>query len=132
MIFWQKFGDISREIENRRREWVKGFLGAEAAENYEFGSITKKALTNFTGKDDYEFGDVSKKILGDIFGKRKRGGKWLLVLRSCKIVYTPGLDPSISKDPELDLIFKSQQPHHPINQSGIYRIRLFQPYAWIG
>ena len=71
----QQFGDISREIENRRREWVKGFLGEEAAKNYEFGSITKKALTNFTGKDEYEFGDVSKKIFGDLFGKRKRGGK---------------------------------------------------------
>ena len=50
-------------------------MGEEAAENYEFGSITKKALTNFTGKDEYEFGDVSKKIFGDLFGKRKRGGK---------------------------------------------------------
>jgi len=70
-----EFGDISREIENRRKEWMKGFLGEEAAENYEFGSITKKALTSITGKDEYEFGDVSKKILGDIFGKRKRGGK---------------------------------------------------------
>jgi len=49
-------------------------LGAEAAKNYEFGDITKKSLSNFTGKDEYEFGDVSKKIMGDLFGKRKRGG----------------------------------------------------------
>lgn len=46
------FGDISKEIENRRVEWVKGFLGEEAAKNYEFGDITKKALTSFTGKDE--------------------------------------------------------------------------------
>lgn len=69
-----EFGDITREIENRRVEWVKGFLGEEAAKDYQFGDITKKALTNFTGKDTYEFGDVSKKIFGDLFGKRKRGG----------------------------------------------------------
>lgn len=69
-----EFGDISKEIESRRGEWVASFLGAEAAKNYEFGDITKKALTNMTGKDEYEFGDVSKKILGDLFGKRKRGG----------------------------------------------------------
>jgi len=54
---------------------MKGVLGEEAAANYEFGDLTKKALTSFTGKDEYEFGDVSKKIFGSIFGKRKRGGK---------------------------------------------------------
>mmetsp|Transcript_7472 Transcript_7472/g.8602 ORF Transcript_7472/g.8602 Transcript_7472/m.8602 type:complete len:286 (-) Transcript_7472:131-988(-) len=70
-----EFGDISREVENRRREWVKDFLGEEAAANYQFGDITKKALTGFTGKDEYEFGDVTKKLMGDLFGKRKRGGK---------------------------------------------------------
>lgn len=70
-----EFGDISREINARRVEWVSNFLGEEAAKNYEFGDITKKTLTNFTGKDDYEFGDVTKKVLGDMFGKRKRGGK---------------------------------------------------------
>lgn len=70
-----EFGDITREIENRRIEWVKGFLGEEAAKNYQFGDLTKKALSNFTGKDTYEFGDVSKKIFGDLFGKRKRGTK---------------------------------------------------------
>lgn len=46
------FGDISKEIESRRVEWVKGFLGEEAAKNYEFGDITKKALTSFTGKEE--------------------------------------------------------------------------------
>jgi len=51
---------------------VKDYLGSE---DYEFGDITKKALTSFTGKDEYEFGDVSKKILGDLFGPRKRGKK---------------------------------------------------------
>ena len=70
-----EFGDISREVESRRVDWVRGFLGDEAATEYEFGDITKKALSNFTGKEEYEFGDVSKKIFGDLFGKRKRGGK---------------------------------------------------------
>lgn len=69
-----EFGDISKEIENRRRAWVTDFLGEEAAKDYEFGDITKKALSNITGKDEYEFGDVTKKVLGDLFGKRKRGG----------------------------------------------------------
>jgi len=70
-----EFGDISKEIENRRRDWVKNFLGEEAASKYEFGDITKKALTGITGKDEYEFGDVTKKIMGDLFCKRKRGGQ---------------------------------------------------------
>ena len=54
---------------------MKGFLGDEAAKEYEFGDVTKKALSNFTGKDGYEFGDVSKKLMGNLFGKRKRGGQ---------------------------------------------------------
>jgi len=70
-----EFGDITREVETRRKEWVKGFLGEEAAANYQFGDITKKFVTGFTGKDDYQFGDLTKKIAGDLFGKRKRGGK---------------------------------------------------------
>lgn len=70
-----EFGDVTRAVENRRREWVKDFLGEEAAANYQFGDITKKFITGFTGKSDYQFGDVSKKVLGNLFGKRKRGGK---------------------------------------------------------
>ena len=70
-----EFGDISKEVESRRVEWVKGVLGEDAAVNYEFGDITKKAMSSFTGKDEYEFGDVSKKIFGNMFGKRKRGGQ---------------------------------------------------------
>lgn len=66
-----EFGDISREVENRRKQWVNDFLGEEAAENYQFGDITKKFVSDFTGKEDYQFGDISKKILGDLFGKRK-------------------------------------------------------------
>ena len=69
-----EFGDVSREVENRRRQWVEGLLGKEAAENYQLGDITKKSLAAFAGKDEYEFGDVTKKIMGDLFGKRKRGG----------------------------------------------------------
>lgn len=69
----KQFGDITREIENRRQAWVKDFLGEEAAKNYQFGDITKKALGQFTGKgDDYQFGDATKKILGDLFGKKKK------------------------------------------------------------
>jgi hypothetical protein len=68
-----EFGDITRAIEERRRGWIKDLLGEEAAANYQFGDVTKKLLSGFTGKDDYQFGDVSKKILGDLFGRRKRG-----------------------------------------------------------
>jgi hypothetical protein len=68
-----EFGDVTKEVNKRRKVWVQNLLGAEAAENYRFGDISKKALGNFTGKD-YEFGDVSKKIFKDLFGKRKRGG----------------------------------------------------------
>lgn len=50
-------------------------MGKEAAENYQFGDVTKKALSGFTGKEDYEFGDVTKKIMGNMFGKRKKGSK---------------------------------------------------------
>jgi hypothetical protein len=70
-----EFGDVSRELMNGRKEWMKNLLGAEAAENYEFGDLTKKGITNFTGKDDYEFGDVSKKLFSNLFGKRKRAGE---------------------------------------------------------
>jgi len=66
-----EFGDIARTLEESRQEWVKDFLGEEAAKNYKFGDATKKALANLTGKDDYQFGDVSKKIFGDLFGKGK-------------------------------------------------------------
>jgi hypothetical protein len=68
-----EFGDVTKEVNKRRKVWVTNLLGAEAAENYKFGDITKKALGNFAGKD-YEFGDVSKKLYNNLFGKRKRGG----------------------------------------------------------
>ena len=67
-----EFGDVSREIEKKRQEWVKDYLGEEAAANYQFGDVTKKFLSGFTGKDEYQFGDVSKKILGDLFGGKKK------------------------------------------------------------
>lgn len=51
-----ELGDVSREIESRRRAWVRDFLGDEVADNYQFGDITKKAVSKFTGKDSYEFG----------------------------------------------------------------------------
>ena len=40
-----------------------------------FGDITKKAVSDFTGKDEYQFGDISKKLMDNLFGKRKRGGQ---------------------------------------------------------
>jgi hypothetical protein len=66
-----EFGDITREVNNRRRDWVKDYLGEQAAEQYEFGDITKKAISSFTGKDEYEFGDLTKKLANSLFGKRK-------------------------------------------------------------
>jgi hypothetical protein len=66
-----EFGDITREVNRRRVEWVKNFLGEEAAANYKFGDVTKKFATMITGKDEYQFGDVSKKILGSLFGNKK-------------------------------------------------------------
>lgn len=68
-----EFGDISRAVEANRKQWVQDFLGSEAAENYRFGDISRKALSKWTGKDEYQFGDVTKKVLGDLFGPRKRG-----------------------------------------------------------
>lgn len=65
-----EFGDISREVEERRRAWVKDFLGEKAAEEYQFGDITKKAISNFTGKDEYQFGDITKKLASNWFGKK--------------------------------------------------------------
>ena len=50
---------------------MKDYLGEEAAADYKFGDITRKALGQFTGKgDDYQFGDATKKILGNLFGKK--------------------------------------------------------------
>jgi hypothetical protein len=54
-----EFGDISKEIERRRRMWVSDFLGSS---EYQFGDISKKIATGFTGKDTYEFGDISRKV----------------------------------------------------------------------
>lgn len=67
-----EFGDISREIEDRRRKWVSDVLGEEAAKNYKFGDLTKRALQGITGKDDYEFGDVTKTLMKNMFGGRKK------------------------------------------------------------
>ena len=70
-----EFGAISREIDKRRAQWVTDFLGEEAAANYQFGDITKKLLSSYTGKDEYQFGDATKKFMGDLFGgKKKKGG----------------------------------------------------------
>jgi len=33
---------------------MKDILGEEAADRYEFGDLTKNAVSSFTGKEDYE------------------------------------------------------------------------------
>ena len=65
-----ELGDITREVNRRRVEWVKNFLGEEAVANYKFGDVTKKFATMITGKEEYQLGDVSKKILGNLFGNK--------------------------------------------------------------
>jgi|TARA_B100000524_G_scaffold107696_1_gene52056 hypothetical protein len=47
----------------------------DLGKEYVFGDITKKAVSDFTGKDEYQFGDISKKLMDNLFGKRKRGGQ---------------------------------------------------------
>ena len=52
------FGDIAKEVNSRRQEWAKGYLGEEAWENYETGDFTKKVLHDLKAfKDDYSVGD---------------------------------------------------------------------------
>jgi hypothetical protein len=54
-----KFGDITKKA-------VTDLTGKDPAE-YEFGDITKKAVSDFTGKDaaDYQFGDITNKVLSN-------------------------------------------------------------------
>lgn len=65
------FGDVSREIESRRRAWVRDYLGSDA---YQFGDLSKKAVSQLTGKaeGDYQFGDITKTLGSKLFGPRKR------------------------------------------------------------
>lgn len=63
-----EFGDISRQIEKNRRAWVKDFLGEEAAGNYQFGDITKKAMANLTGQDDYQVRGIP---INELLGRLK-------------------------------------------------------------
>ena len=67
-----EFGDITKEVKNRRKAWGKDFFGDEAAEEYDFGDITEKAVYDFTGKDGYQFEDITKKLAVSLFGLRKR------------------------------------------------------------
>lgn len=46
-----QFGDISKEIERRRVEWVQGYLQKS---DYQFGDLTQKFVRDITGKDDYQ------------------------------------------------------------------------------
>jgi hypothetical protein len=47
---------------------VRDFTGNE---EYQFGDITKAAVSKFTGKDEYEFGDISKKVGQMLFGNKQ-------------------------------------------------------------
>jgi len=44
-------------------------------QRYEFGDITKKAVSDMTGKPvgDYKFGDITKTITGKLFGEEEGG-----------------------------------------------------------
>ena len=50
-----KFGDWTR---GKVRE-----LSGKELEEYQFGDITKKAVSTFTGKEEYEFGDLTRAAL---------------------------------------------------------------------
>lgn len=41
-----KFGDISRAVLDRRKDWIKSLLGKEAAENYVFGKLMQPTPLN--------------------------------------------------------------------------------------
>lgn len=66
-----EFGDLSRELNERRKGWMRDYLGKDPSQ-YEFGDLTKAAVSKFTGKSDYAFGDVTKAAIGKLFGPRKR------------------------------------------------------------
>ena len=52
------FGDIAREVNNRRQEWAKAYLGEEVWKNYESGDFTKKVLSDLKAlKNDYSVGE---------------------------------------------------------------------------
>jgi len=57
-----EISDVANALNERRAKWLREYLGKE----YEFGDITKKAISSFTGKDDYKFGDITKKIFKGI------------------------------------------------------------------
>jgi hypothetical protein len=46
------FGDVTSEVMKRRKLWMENMLGAEAAENYEFGSLTKKVRDSWASAID--------------------------------------------------------------------------------
>jgi len=48
---------------------MKDFLGTD---DYEFGDITKKLVSNFTGKDTYKPGDITRAAIDKFFAPRKR------------------------------------------------------------
>jgi hypothetical protein len=75
-----EIGDIAREVGNRRRKWVRDFLGEVAAKNYEISENTKRTVAQFTGKDGYQFGDITKKVMANtkkaannLFGSQANG-----------------------------------------------------------
>lgn len=57
-----EISDVANELNRRRAKWLREYLGKD----YEFGDITKKAISSFTGKEEYKFGDITKKIFKGI------------------------------------------------------------------
>ena len=41
----------------------------------QFGDLTKKAVSNFTGKEEYQFGDITKTIGQALFGNKPKKPK---------------------------------------------------------
>ena len=82
MLFVFSQGDLSKELDRRIKARVEEFTGAG---EYKFGDISraildrrkdwiKKTLANLTGDENYQFGDITKKAakkaLGNLFGKK--------------------------------------------------------------
>merc|ERR1719446_627365 len=63
-----RFGDLTKKTVAAGEDAIKGTLSeltGKDADVYQFGDITKMAVTSFTGKEEYNFGDISRKMLSD-------------------------------------------------------------------
>ena len=61
-------GDIARAAGRQLGKSVAAFTGKGT---YQFGDVTKQAISKLTDKEDYEFGDLTKSLVGKLFGKDK-------------------------------------------------------------